>query len=271
MVAQGNDARGSGTGNETTTPEQGSQPMDPADESKDNVDTPSHESEVTPAQSHPEPEGARETLVPSPKDSAQLEAGSDLPATREQTNWEPWKHNAWAQEATRLDGLKKANQTVELDLSQTGQSTSRKRVRHQEARARDKAALERYRLYFEQHERLKRLQKLREQAREAETFREYQPATRRWKPTPPHQKRGYFPWIKGKWAAWRKHRMQGRQRKHEAGNTGGVAGLGTTPWPGPTDKNHAVWSGTWYTRESPEFSYSRHKVSRNGGSDRWRC
>ena len=278
MVAQGNDARGSGTGNETTTPEQGAQPRDPADESKGSVDTPrypgdleSHESEVTPARSHPEPEGAREAPVPSPKDSAQLKAGSDLPATREQTNWEPWKHDAWAQEATRLDGLKKANQTVERDLSQTGQSTSRKRVRHQEARARDKAALERYRLYFEQHERLKRLQQLREQAREAETFREYQPATRRWKPTPPHQKRGYFPWIKGKWAAWRKHRMQGRQRKHEAGNTGGVAGLGTTPWPGPTDKNHAVWSGTWYTRESPEFSYSRHKVSRNGGSDRWRC
>ena len=159
---------------------------------------------------------------------------------------------------------------MEQDLSNPGPSKTRERDRRQEARARDKAALERYRLYFDQHERLKRLRKLREEAKEAETFRDYQPATRRWKPTSPQQKRGYFPWIKGKWSAWCKRRTRGRQRKHEGGNISGVARLWTSPWNNPVNKNHVAGAETWDTRRTPDFGYRHRNTARNGGPDRWR-
>ena len=228
------------------------------------------ESGAEPAPLLPEPGGAFESPIPSPKDPVQPKSGPTPSATKNQTDWNSWKQSAWTQEAARLKGLKKANQAVEQGLSNTGPSKTREQERRQEARARDKAALERYRLYFDQHERLKRLRKLREEAKEAETFRDYQPATHQWKPTSSHQQRRYFPWIRGKWSAWCKRRTRGRQRRHEVGNISGVAGRWTTLGTNPADKTHVNGTETWDTRQTQDFGCRRRNPYNKGGSDRWR-
>ena len=127
-----------------------------------------------------------------------------------------------AHEANRLHGLRKVTQKSERNS--TSEASGRE-SRERNPRIQNKASLDRYRIYFEHHERLKRLQGLREAAKEAETFREYRPGCRRRRTPEQKQKRGYFSWIKDKWSTRSKWKVPQYWRTRGLGGSGGVARL----------------------------------------------
>ena len=127
-----------------------------------------------------------------------------------------------AHEATRLHGLRKV--TRKSERNSTSEASGRE-SRARNPRIQNKASLDRYRIYFEHHERLKRLQGLREAAKEAETFREYRPGCRRRRPPEQKQKRGYFSWIKNKWSTRSKGKVPQYRHTRGLGGGGGITGL----------------------------------------------